>query len=169
MPECSDCTCMLVCVFPCAFAHETAGAACTRHSLLPPSSRDKVHASLGRIAPRERRHTFICHRPRRRTIQYPRDSSDRIDRPRRTGSSAFADDDDNLVLGSAPRTTTPHQTAEPPPARASGTAANPAAARAPASSPSLFPARRYPSPPRARRVRPAPAAAAWRVVALERA
>ena len=35
MPECSDCTCMLVCVFCALFAHETAGAACTRHSLLP--------------------------------------------------------------------------------------------------------------------------------------
>src|SRR5258705_7306162 len=35
MPECSDCTCMLVCVSLRTFAHETAGAACTRHSLLP--------------------------------------------------------------------------------------------------------------------------------------
>jgi hypothetical protein len=35
MPECSDCTCMLVCVSLCMFAHETAGAASTRHSLLP--------------------------------------------------------------------------------------------------------------------------------------
>ena len=35
MPECSDCTCMLVCVSSHKFAHETAGAARTRHSLLP--------------------------------------------------------------------------------------------------------------------------------------
>ncbi len=35
MPECSDCTCMLVCVSSHNFAHETAGAASTRHSLLP--------------------------------------------------------------------------------------------------------------------------------------
>ncbi len=35
MPECSDCTCMLVWVSLCMFAHETAGAASTRHSLLP--------------------------------------------------------------------------------------------------------------------------------------
>ena len=96
MPECSDCTCMLVCVFPCAFAHETAGAACTRHSLLPPSSRDKVHASLGRIAPRKREHILNCHRPRRRTIQYSRDVNDRTDKPRRTGSPACAGDDSGM-------------------------------------------------------------------------
>jgi hypothetical protein len=35
MPECSGCTCMLVCVLFALFAHETAGAASTRHSLLP--------------------------------------------------------------------------------------------------------------------------------------
>ena len=53
MPECSDCTCMLVCVFFALIAHETAGAACTRHSLLPPTSRDKVQARLGRVSCRE--------------------------------------------------------------------------------------------------------------------
>src|SRR5437588_7485563 len=41
MPECSDCTCMLVCVLFAHFAHETAGAACTRHSLLPPIWRER--------------------------------------------------------------------------------------------------------------------------------
>jgi hypothetical protein len=35
MPECSGCTCMLVCALSAIFAHETAGAASTRHSLLP--------------------------------------------------------------------------------------------------------------------------------------
>ena len=35
MPECSDCTCMLVCDLYAHIARETAGAACTRHSLLP--------------------------------------------------------------------------------------------------------------------------------------
>ena len=35
MPECSDCTCMLVCALLAHFAHETAGAASTRHSLRP--------------------------------------------------------------------------------------------------------------------------------------
>ena len=35
MPDCSDCTCMLVCAFYMRIAHETAGAACTRCSLRP--------------------------------------------------------------------------------------------------------------------------------------
>src|SRR5260221_11712953 len=35
MPECSVCTCMLVCVSLHFFAYETAGAASTRHSLRP--------------------------------------------------------------------------------------------------------------------------------------
>ena len=35
MPECSGCTCMLVCASLPLIAHETAGAASTRHSLLP--------------------------------------------------------------------------------------------------------------------------------------
>ena len=48
------------------------------------------------------------------------------------------------------------------PARASGTTASPAAATAPASSPSIFPAHKYPSPRRARHVRLVPAAGALR-------
>ena len=60
MPECSDCTCMLVCVFCALFAHETAGAACTRHSLLPLLG-EKVLKNFGRIAPRECEVTFGCH------------------------------------------------------------------------------------------------------------
>jgi hypothetical protein len=39
MPDCSACTCMLVCVFYVQFAHEIAGAACTRCSLRPLFSR----------------------------------------------------------------------------------------------------------------------------------
>jgi hypothetical protein len=35
MPACSGCTCMLVCASLALFAHETAGAASTRHSLRP--------------------------------------------------------------------------------------------------------------------------------------
>jgi hypothetical protein len=38
----------------CTFAHETAGAARTRHSLLPLLSRDKRKAKLGQDLPRER-------------------------------------------------------------------------------------------------------------------
>src|SRR5437016_500472 len=52
MPVCLGCTCMLVCALLIHIAHEIAGAARTRHSLLPLKG-DKVHASLGRIAPRE--------------------------------------------------------------------------------------------------------------------
>jgi len=37
MPVCLGCTCMLVCASLYTIAHETAGAASTRHSLLPPS------------------------------------------------------------------------------------------------------------------------------------
>jgi hypothetical protein len=37
MPACPGCTCMLVCASTHNIAHETAGAASTRHSLLPPS------------------------------------------------------------------------------------------------------------------------------------
>src|SRR6185295_15855052 len=90
MPECSGCTSMLVCVLFALFAHETAGAASTRHSLLP-LRRDKVSANLGRNAPREREHTFICHRPalcaiahRDRATQYSGGVNDRTERPRRT-------------------------------------------------------------------------------------
>jgi len=40
-----------------------------------------------------------CHHPRRRVNQYPRDVSDRTEKPQRTGSSAFAEDD-SVLLGS---------------------------------------------------------------------
>ena len=39
------------------FAHETAGAACTRHSLLPLLG-EKVLKNFGRIAPRECKFTY---------------------------------------------------------------------------------------------------------------
>src|SRR5713101_3475800 len=44
---------LLVCVLPIQSAHETAGAAGTRHSPRPPWGR-KINANLGRIAPRGR-------------------------------------------------------------------------------------------------------------------
>jgi hypothetical protein len=53
MPECSVCTCMLVCVFRASFAHETAGAASTRHSLRPLIFWANDFTNLGRIAPRD--------------------------------------------------------------------------------------------------------------------
>src|SRR6185437_14386217 len=52
MPECSGCTCMLVCALFALFAHETAGAASTRHSLLPLFGGQR-HENLGRKVPRE--------------------------------------------------------------------------------------------------------------------
>src|SRR6267143_3808216 len=58
MSECSVCTCMLVCVSLHNFAHETVGAASTRHSLHPlVLGRVKIDAKLGRIAPRDREAT----------------------------------------------------------------------------------------------------------------
>jgi hypothetical protein len=45
-----------------------------------------------------------------RTIQYSRDCSDSTDKPQRTGSPAFAEDDD-LFCGKATRTTKLHRTA----------------------------------------------------------
>src|SRR6185312_15618452 len=40
MPACLGCTCMLVCALATNIAHGTAGAASTRHSLLPPISKE---------------------------------------------------------------------------------------------------------------------------------
>jgi hypothetical protein len=64
------------------FAHETAGAARIRLSLRPLQCKSgEISENLGRIAPRERAITpTLCrHRPRKRTIQYPRDCSDRTE------------------------------------------------------------------------------------------
>jgi hypothetical protein len=44
------------------------------------------------------RHTLRCHHPRRRVIQYPRDASVRVDKPRRTGSPACAGDDERKLV-----------------------------------------------------------------------
>jgi hypothetical protein len=38
--------------------------------------------------------TLNCHHPRMRVIQYSRDADDKTEKPRRTGSPAFAGDDD---------------------------------------------------------------------------
>jgi hypothetical protein len=85
MPECSGCTCMLVCASIYILhtrprVQQAPGIPC---SLL---RRDKVHANLGRNASRDRERTFSRHHPRRRVIQYSRDSSDRTEKPRCTGS-----------------------------------------------------------------------------------
>ena len=75
-------------------AHETAGAARIRHSLRPLTIEgDESTANLGRNAPRERRHTSAVIVRLDRTTQYSRDANDGTEKPRRTGSSAFAEDD----------------------------------------------------------------------------
>src|SRR5438552_5089727 len=61
---------MLVCVSSHNFAHETAGAARTRHSLLPLLRERPFPANLGQIMPRECESAFClrmlnCHRPQK--------------------------------------------------------------------------------------------------------
>jgi hypothetical protein len=93
-PDALRWTCMLVCAFFCAYCTRDRG--CSAHPAFPaPSvfSGVKDQAKLGRNAPRDRGRIFSCHRPRRRAIQYSRDVHDRTDKPRRTGSSAYAEDD----------------------------------------------------------------------------
>src|SRR5882672_3135052 len=72
MPECSDCTCMLVCVFLCASCTRDRG--CSVHPVFPaPSSlsRAKIQAILGHIMPRECGGMSLDrHAPRTRGIQY---------------------------------------------------------------------------------------------------
>ena len=62
----------------------------------PSSMGDKDQANLGRDGPREREAVFSRHRPRRRTIQYSRDASNGIEKPRRTGYPACAGYDDRV-------------------------------------------------------------------------
>src|ERR1700704_1618036 len=110
---------MLVCVFPCALLHarprvqRAPGFPCALLLL----SRVKIDAKLGRIASRECEVVFVStrclkiepadiYRARMRHIphaviarlaratQYSRGGRDGSERPRRTGSSAFAEDDE---------------------------------------------------------------------------
>src|SRR5690349_15843348 len=59
MPECSGCTCMLVCVLFALFAHETAGAASTRHSLLPLLGDDVLKTSGARCRENAKLHPAV--------------------------------------------------------------------------------------------------------------
>jgi hypothetical protein len=90
-------------------AHETAGAARTRPSLRPLDVRAKKFlAKLGRFKPRDREVMFSRHCEERQRRSNPcrsmwedgllRFARNDGDRPRRTGSLAFADGDS--VLGS---------------------------------------------------------------------
>ena len=75
-------------------ARGTAGAARIRHSLRPLiwGGREVSGKARAQYVARMRPHTQ-CRHPRRRVTQYSRDVSDRAEKPRRTGSSAFAEDD----------------------------------------------------------------------------
>src|ERR1700682_2011625 len=87
------------------FAHETAGAARTRHSLRPLISDGATfwknsRGSCGEIA-ELCRYILTRRHPRKRVIQYSRDVSDGIEKPRRTGYPAFAGYDDRRWGGTA--------------------------------------------------------------------
>ena len=92
-PGCSACTCMLVCAFLCAIAHETAGAACTRSSLRPPLLGGATDdAKLGREMSREGETISASLRAQRRNppLRLPCDGLLRcarndVERPQRTG------------------------------------------------------------------------------------
>jgi hypothetical protein len=58
MPECSSCTCMLVCALFALIAHETAGAASTRHSLRPLLDGRMILQTSG-LARRENAETYL--------------------------------------------------------------------------------------------------------------
>ena len=77
MPECSGCTCMLVCAF--LRKHCTRDRGCSKHPAFPAPSvlRDKGSCKpRAQIAPREGEVIFSRHHPRMRVIQYSRDVSD---------------------------------------------------------------------------------------------
>ena len=178
-PECSRCPVCSCAACYAQIARGTAGAASTRSSLRPlipggqtkmqtsgASCRENAKTCIDRHCERERsnpplhlRHYGLlrCARNDGATVIIPLERSPvaRMSAAISGASAAHVPDVAALI-----RATKLRQTAHPPPARASGTAANPAAAQARASSPSIFPAHRYPSPRRARRARPAPAVGA---------
>src|SRR4051812_22244303 len=88
-------TCMLMRALLVHVAHEIAGAARIRHSLRPPEFGEGVKclANLGRNASRECEYAFSVVIREGGVTQCPRDINDQTEKPRRTGSSAGADDD----------------------------------------------------------------------------
>src|SRR3979490_260244 len=96
-------------------AHGIAGAARIRHSLRPLISKRAGSTCKPRAQCVARTRTHIqCRHPRRRVTQYPRGVSDRTEKPRRTGSSACAEDDGRGWGGIAPPVT-PKARFGPPP------------------------------------------------------
>ena len=90
---------MLVCISFVHVAHETAGAARIRHSLRPLIGEGESYLQTSGATRRENAATYPTVIVRLdRTTQYSRDADDRTDKPRRTGSPAFAGDD-SLVWG----------------------------------------------------------------------
>jgi hypothetical protein len=101
MPECSGCTCMLVCASHSTLAHETAGAASTRHSLLPLfegkgsckpraqcAARTRIYVanvSTRHCERSEAIHSFFM--PSDGLLRFARND---VDRPQRTGYPACA-------------------------------------------------------------------------------
>jgi hypothetical protein len=87
MPGDSGVTCMLVCALPLPLhtrprAHRPPGIPCALNSERA-GNRSKIRgACAGEIA----KVCLNCRHPRKRVIQYSRDASDRIEKPRRTGS-----------------------------------------------------------------------------------
>src|SRR3979490_323924 len=82
---------MLVGALLCASCLRDRG--CSAHPVFPAPSvfEGKVYLqNSGRIAPRDRERIFSCHHPRKRVIQYSRETRDDTDRPRRTGYPACA-------------------------------------------------------------------------------
>ena len=85
---------MLVRAFYHFLAHEIAGAARIRHSLRPLMGEGGNYLQTSGVMRRENAvsHSAVIVRLDR-TTQYSRDADDRTEKPRRTGSPAFAGDD----------------------------------------------------------------------------
>src|SRR4029078_5754061 len=81
------------------------GAARIRHSLRPLNrgGRKSYLQTSGANASRECRHTFSVIVRLDRTTQYPRATNDRTEKPRRTGSSTYAEDDSCVWSGASHR------------------------------------------------------------------
>ncbi len=90
---------MLVCAFSVRYCTRDRG--CSAHPVFPAPSVFEGDAGKPRTqrnrAARMRHRIFHRHRPRRRAIQYSRGSSDRTDKPRRTGYPAFAGHDGSVA------------------------------------------------------------------------
>src|SRR4029079_13748529 len=95
---CSPLPCMLMRALSVHTAHETAGAARIRHSLRPLTTEGVRNLWQSSDAMRREianAHSAVIVRLDR-TTQYSRDADDKTEKPRHTGSSAFAEDDSGV-------------------------------------------------------------------------